>query len=462
MDDFVEDALQSIEDQVGGQLLFPADQAYRPARTVWNDRIDDEPAAILKCRRPADIATAIRIAGNSHLRLSVKGGGHHVSGSAVADGGLMLDLSPMNAVHVDQSSRTVRVEAGATWGEVDEACQSHGLVVPGSQAPSVGVAGLTLGGGRGWLSPQYGLTSDNLLSAEVVTATGAIIEASEATNPDLFWALRGGGGNFGVVTEFEFQLHEFDQEILAGSLIYDPAALPELLARYESFMADAPLAVRPLLGLIELPPASYYPERVHNERVLLLILFYGGEPSEGEAVLEPLREFGDPVADSIRPRGYFRWQRVGDATAVKRTFVRSQFIDMFSEGALETIRNHGTDVPSSDATVFVSPRHGAEVEPSVDKTAYPHRSPSHHVLIETRWSEADSDEANLDWTRTFHQDLRPYTTGAAEVNFLTADEIPERVPAVFGENYERLVEVKTKWDPANVFRMNPNIQPDTR
>lgn len=462
MDDTPEAALRSIEQQVDGQLLYPDDQAFDSARTLWNGRVDDEPAAILECTSATDIATAVGTVRNSNLRLSIKAGGHHVSGSAVVDRGVMLDLSPMDAVRLDPSTRTVRVEAGATWGALDEALKRHGLVVPGSQAPSVGVAGLTLGGGTGWLSPQFGLTSDNLLSAEVVTATGEIIEASETTNPDLFWALRGGGGNFGIVTEFEFQLHKFDPEILAGSLIYDPDTLPELLARYESFMADAPPTVRPLLGLMELPPASYYPEHAHNERVLLLILFYGGEPSKGEAVLEPLREFGDPVSDSVRPRNYFDWQRVGEATEVKRTFVRSNFLQTFSDGASEVIRSHGTDGPAPDSTAFISPRHGAEVEPPVDRTAYPHRSAAHHVLIETRWSDADQDQANLDWTRTFHRELRPYTTGAAEMNFLTADEIPDRVPAAFGENFERLVEVKTDWDPENVFRMTPNIQPNSR
>lgn len=459
MRDAPPDDLRSLAGSVDGRLKVPGDEGFDAARSVWNGAIDREPAAILRCTQQSDVVTAVDVAREGGHRLSVKSGGHHVSGRAVCDGGLMLDLSALNDVTVDRSAGTVRVEPGATWGDVDEACLPHGLVVPGSQDPSVGVAGLTLGGGVGWLSPTFGLTSDNLRTVELVTATGDVVEASAATNADLFWAIRGGGGNFGIVTSFEFRAHEFESTVLAGSLIYHPEALSEVLPRYESFMAEAPPEVRPLLGLMELPEASYYPSAVHNERVLLLILFYGGEPAAGEAALEPLRSIGDPLMDSVRPREYFDWQQVGEAAAVKRSYVRSQYLETFPPAAIETISHHGTVAPCAESTVFISPRHGAEVDPTVDATAYPHRSPAHHLLIESRWEDAFRDEATVGWVRRFHEAIEPYSTGAAAVNFLTADEIPDRVPAAFGDNYARLRRVKREWDPHNRFRTNPNIEP---
>jgi FAD/FMN-containing dehydrogenase len=441
-------------------VLVPGDAAYDDARRVWNARIDHEPAAILQASGAADVMAAIDVARETELPLSVKGGGHHVSGSAVCDDGLVIDLSRMNGVWVDPDGARARVEAGATWGDVDHETQAFGLAVPGGQDPNIGVAGLTLGGGVGWLSPKYGLTCDNLLSADVVTADGELVRASETENPDLFWALRGGGGNFGVVTSFEFQLHEVGPEIFAGSLVYPFEETEQVAGQYRAFMRDAPREVRLLFGSMELPATSYYPEAVHNTRVAMLIAFYAGPPEEGREVLAPLRGHEEIIMDSLRGRPYTDFQQAGDSQGSMRTYLRSQYVETVSDGVVETIVEYTTDAPSSGATVFVSPWIGAETDPATEATAYPHREPAHHVLVEARWDDAKRDTEHADWVRNFHDALTPYTTGDVEMNFLTDDEPDERLRRAYGANHDRLVEVKTRWDPNNLFRVNQNIEPE--
>jgi FAD/FMN-containing dehydrogenase len=452
--------LEKLGEQVRGQVLVPGDDAFDEARQVWNARIDREPAAILRATGPADVIAAVDIARRNSHPLSVKGGGHHVSGSAVCEGGLMIDLSRMNGVRVDPDAATARVEAGATWGAVDHETQAFGLAVPGGQDPNIGVAGLTLGGGVGWLSPKYGLTCDNLLSADVVTADGELVHTSKTEHPDLFWALRGGGGNFGVVTSFEFQLHEVGPEIFAGSLIYPFEETRQVARRYREFIRDAPREVRLLFGSMELPAVSYYPETVHNTRVVMLIAFCAGPPEAGREVLAPLRGHDDTIMDSLRGRPYTNFQQAGDSQGSMRTYLRSQYVETLSDDVVDTLIDYSTDTPSSGATVLVSPWIGAETDPATDATAYPHRTPAHHVLVEARWDDPDHDTEHIDWVRDAHDALAPHTTGDVEMNFLTEDESTERVRRAYGANHDRLVEVKTKWDPNNLFRINQNIKPE--
>jgi FAD/FMN-containing dehydrogenase len=454
--------LDGLREQVRGEVLVPSDDAFDEVRQVWNARIDREPAAILRATGPADVIAAVDIARMNDLPLSVKGGGHHVSGSAVCEDGLMIDLSRMNGVRVDPEAATARVQAGATWGDVDHETQAFGLAVPGGQDPNIGVAGLTLGGGVGWLSPKYGLTCDNLLSADVVTADGELVRASETEHPDLFWALRGGGGNFGIVTSFEFQLHAVGPEIFAGSLIYPFEETEQVAKQYREFIGDAPREVRLLFGSMELPAASYYPEAVHNTRVAMLIAFYAGPPEEGREVLAPLRGHDEIIMDSLRGRPYTNFQQAGDSQGSMRTYLRSQYIETLSEDVVDTLIDYSTAAPSAGATVFVSPWIGAETDPATDATAYPHRSPAHHVLVEARWDDPSRDTEHIDWVRDAHDALAPHTTGDVEMNFLTEDEPTERIQSAYGANHKRLVEVKTQWDPENLFRMNQNIEPKPR
>jgi FAD/FMN-containing dehydrogenase len=451
--------LEELDEHVRGSVLEPGDEGYDNARTVWNAMIDRHPAVIVQAAGTADVIAAVDFARERNLLLSVKGGGHHVSGAAVCDDGVMIDLSPMNAIRVDPQTKTARVEAGAIWGDVDHETQAFGLAVPGGQDPNIGVAGLTLGGGVGWLSRKYGLTCDNLLSADLVTANGELVRASETEHPELFWGLRGGGGNFGVVTSFEFQLHEVGPEIFAGSLIYSFEDVRAVARHYRDFIADAPREVRTLFGVMVLPAASYYPEEVHDTRVAMIITSYAGPPEQGKQVLAPLREFGEPVMDSLRERSYTAFQRAGESQLAVRTYVRSQYLATFSESAIKTIAEYTEDVPSPGATVFVSPRSGAETEPPSDATAYPHRDASHHLLIEARWDEPAADDEHIAWVREFYEAMGPYTTGDAAMNFLTNDESDDRIRAAYGDNYGRLAELKASWDPENLLSMNQNVEP---
>jgi len=451
--------LDELTDRVRGEVLEPGDPGYDDARSVWNARIDRHPAVVVRPTGAAGVMAAVDVARENDLLLSVKGGGHHVSGSAVCDGGVTLDLGEMNAVRVDPAAKRARVQAGATWGDVDHETQAFGLAVPGGQDPNIGVAGLTLGGGVGWLSRKYGLTSDNLVSADVVTADGELVRASAEEHPDLFWALRGGGGNFGVVTSLEFQLHEVGPEIFAGSLVYPFENTGEVARHYREFVVDAPREARLLFGVMQLPSTSYYPEEVRGTRVAMIIAFYAGPPEEGKRVLGPLRDWDDPLMDSLRGRPYESFQRAGESRGSVRTYLRSQYLSTLSDGAIEEIVAYTERAPSPGATVFVSPRGGAETDPASDATAYPHRDASNHLLIEARWSDPDRDDEHVAWTRSFHEAVRPHTTGDVAMNFLTDDEGRERVRAAYGDNYDRLVEAKDEWDPGNLFRTNQNVEP---
>lgn len=454
------DAIDRFRDEVRGDVLEPGSQGYEDARQVWNAMIDHRPDVIVRATGVADVIATVAVASEFDLALSVKGGGHHVSGAAIPDEGVLVDLSPMNAVDVDPEMRIARVQAGATWGEVDHETQAFGLAVPGGQSPTVGVAGLTLGGGVGWLSRKYGLTCDNVRAIELVTADGERRRASEAEHPELFWGLRGGGGRFGVVTTFEYQLHEVGPEILAGSLAYPIEDAASAARRYREFMRDAPREARVLYGLMSLPPASHIPAERHGERAVLLVVSYAGAPHDGNPVLEPLRAFGDPIADSIRPRQYAQFQQIGESGDRARTYVRSQYLKTLSDAAIETILAHGCDVPSDGATVFVSPRGGAETDPDPQATAFPHRDPAHHVLVEARWDDPERDDAHRSWVRAFHEELRHHATGEVALNFLTADESQDRRRAALGPNADRLRRLQRQWDPDSRFRMTRPIDPD--
>jgi FAD/FMN-containing dehydrogenase len=450
--------LARLRERTRGTLLEPDDAGYAEACTLWNARVEKRPTAVLRCRGVADVLAGVEVARESDLPFSVRSGGHHVSGSALADDGLTLDLRPMDHVGVDPEHERAWVGPGATWGDVDHETGAFGLAVPGGQDPNIGVAGLTLGGGVGWLSRQYGLTCDNLRAADVVTADGRLVHASESENEDLFWALRGGGGSFGVVTAFEFDLHPVT-EVFAGSLVYAHRRLGALARRYESFVADAPREVRLILGSMVLPAAPYFPETIHDRRVAICIACYAGDPDEGRAVLEPLRgRLGDPLFDSLRLRSYAAFQRAGESRGSMRTHLRSQYLTSLSDAAVETVTEWAERAPSAGATVFVSPRSGAETDPPADATAYPHREDAHHLLVEARWDDPADDEAHVEWVESFHAALEPYTTGEVAANFVGSEEGPARERAAYGGSYERLVEVKRRWDPDGLFRATPTVE----
>jgi len=457
MTDLDQDTRVALDERTHGALLEPGAPGYDEARTVWNARVDREPALVLRCSGPADVIASVDVAREHGLSLGVKSGGHHVSGSAIPEDGLLLDLGRMDGVRVDPGAKSARVGPGATWGDVDHETRLFGLAVPGGQDPNIGVAGLTLGGGVGWLSRKYGLTCDNLLSADVVTADGELVQTSADQNEDLFWALRGGGGNFGVVTSFEFRLHEVGPEIFAGSLVYPMEEATAVARYYREFMVDAPREVRLLYGSMVLPDSSVYPAAVRNRRVAIIIACYAGPPESGRDVLAPLRGRGDPVMDSLRERTYVDFQQAGDSQGAMRTYLRSQYLSTLSDDAIETIRDHVDRAPSTGTTVFVSPRSGAETDPATDATAYPHRDDAHHCLVEARWDDPERDDEHVAWVRSFHEALQPYTTGEAAMNFLTEDDT--RIKAAYGDNYDRIAAVKRAWDPDRLFGGSHTVDP---
>lgn len=458
--DLEETAVESFADQLHGKVLRPGNEGYDEARTIWNAMIDKEPAVIARCSGAADVIAAVNFARDLNLQLAVKGGGHNVAGDAVCDDGLVIDLSPMNAVRVDPDTQTARVQGGATMADLDHESQAFGLATTGGIVSSTGVAGLTLGGGLGRLDRKFGLVVDNLLSADIVTADGELVHASENENPDLFWAIRGGGGNFGVVTAFEFQLHNVGPEVLTGRVIHPVEAAPEVLRLYRDFMADAPNAAQCYAAFSQVPPLPEFPEALHGQTVLVLVPFYAGDLETGEDVLQPLREVGDPIVDTVRPQFYTDSQRSSDDIyqAGHRNYWKSHYLEGLSDEVIDTMVEHATPIPSPFTTVFMEWMGGAIRRVDADGTAFPYRDATLSFTVAPKWTDPGRDDELIAWAQEFHEAMAPYAGDGVYANYLDRDEA-DRVKAAYGENYNRLVAVKNEWDPENLFRMNQNIEP---
>jgi FAD/FMN-containing dehydrogenase len=424
--------------------------------------IDRRPALIARCRDADDVVQGVNFARDHGLLLSIRGGGHNIAGNAVCDGGLMLDLSPMRAVRVDASTRTARVEPGCTLADFDGEAQKFGLATPLGINSTTGVAGLTLGGGFGWLSRRYGLSIDNLLSAEVVTAAGERLQASVHENPELFWALRGGGGNFGVVTSFEFQLHPVGPEVLSGMIVHPLSDAREVLRFYRDFASRAPEALACWFVLRLAPPLPFLPEEWHGRPVLVLAACYSGAMDEGERVLAPLRAFGRPLADVIGPHPFAGWQTAFDPllTPGMRNYWKSHDFAELSDGLIEVLLEHTASIPDPQTDIAFAQLGGAIARVSEEATAYGHRGAEYAVNVHGRWADPAKDVECIAWARALFQAAAPYSTGGVYLNFLTGEET-DRVRAAFGSNYARLAAIKGRYDPTNLFRMNQNIPPAT-
>lgn len=454
-----ETTIQTFSDQIHGEVLQPGDEGYDDARTIWNAMIDEEPAVIARCTGAADVITAVNFARDLNLLLSVKGGGHNVAGKAVCDDGLMIDLSPMNGVRVNPDERTARVGGGAIWADVDHETQAFGLATTGGIMSETGVGGLTLGGGNGYLARTYGLACDNLRSIDVVTADGKLVRASEDENPDLFWGMRGGGGNFGIATSFEFDLHDVGPEVLAGRCLYTYDAVPEALQFYREFMADAPNEVQCYALFFQGSPALDLPESLHGETLLSLSAFHSGDLATAREALCPLREFGDPIVDTIQPMPYTVVQQEADELyqAGHRNYWKSNFYQELSDEFIGTIMEHVDPLPSPFSTAYFEWLGGAIAEVNHDATAFPHRDKTMMFTISPKWTDPQRDDELVGWAREFHEALAPYAAEGVYVNYVDQDE--HRVRDAYGDWYDRLVEVKTEWDHENLFRMNQNIKP---
>lgn len=444
-----------------GTVMLAGDPAYDDARVVFNAMFDRRPAAIARCTSADDVTAALGAARAAGLGVSVYGGGHGVTGSAVVDGALCVDLRGMKSITVDAGTRTARVEAGCVWGEVDAATQEHGLAVTGGRASDTGVAGLALGSGSGWLERAFGFTCDNLLAAEVVVADGRQVTASAAEHPELFWGLRGGGGNFGVVTAFHFRLHPVGPELLGGMLMFPAEVARDLVHFYADFIASAPDEVLGGLAFISAPPEEFVPEPVRGQPVVACVAAFAGPIADGEAALAPLRAFGPPAIDLIGPIPYVGLQQLIDGGNPwgMRNYWTADFLGELPEKAVDTWVEHATRPVSPFSQMLLIPGGGAVARIDDDATAFGNRGAPWNIHLLGMWPDPADDERNIAYVREFGAAMKPWTTGRTYLNFI-GDEGAGRVQAAFGpEKYARLQALKDEWDPTNVFRHNQNIPP---
>lgn len=449
-----------LQAHVQGEVCEPGTRSYETARAIWNAMIDRHPALIVRCRTTEDVVECVHFARAHEHLLAIRGGGHNIAGNALCDGGLVIDLSHMRNVQVDSERRRAVVEGGATLGDLDAATQAHGLAVPLGINSTTGVAGLTLGGGFGWLSRKHGMTVDNLEAAEVVTAAGEVLQVDTEHHPDLFWALRGGGGNFGVVTRFTFGLYPVGPEVLSGLMVFPAAEAVSVLRRYRRFAGQAPeeLAVWAVLRLA--PPLPFLPESVHGKPVVALAICYAGDPREGYRLIEPLRGFGTLLGEHVGVQPYTDWQQAFDPllTPGARNYWKSHNFEVLEDALFEELADALDQLPSTECELFVGALGGAAGRPEPTATAYPHRDARFVMNVHGRWREAADDARCIRWARQVFRNTAPFASGGAYVNFIPADE-SDAVERAYGVNYARLARVKRRYDPGNLFRVNQNIRP---
>lgn len=448
---------ERMRQRLRGDLLTPDQSGYDMARKLWNGMMDKRPAAIARCAGAADVMSAIDFARNSGLGVSVRGGGHNVAGMAVQDGALTIDLSRMRSVRVDPRNKTVRAEGGVTWGEFDQETLAFGLVTTGGAISTTGIAGLTLGGGVGWLMGKHGLACDNLISADVITADGKLLTASEQHNADLFWALRGGGGNFGVVTSFEYALHDLEP-ITGGLAIYPADVIPELFRFFDEFTRATPPSVMTMGGILNGPPGT----PLAGSQVGAIAVCHSGPPDEGAKLLKPIKALGPPAIDTIGPMPYTAIQTMLDAgyPPGQRNYWRSNFLGGLDAKLFDTILDQASGLSNfGGSAILFEHIHGAAKDVPDDATAFANRHASYNLTALSVWERPEDDAKNIEWTRRFGDSLKPFATGSGYVNYMTDDEGPERVKATYGAHYERLVGIKRKYDADNFFKGNQNIRP---
>jgi len=443
-------AANELQPSFKGKILFEGDVEYDSARQIWNGMIDRKPALIAQCLDKEDIIQAVKFARKNELLVSVRGGGHNVSGNAVCDGGIMIDLSLMKKVEVDTEKKVAHVEMGATWGDFDKATQQFGLSTTGGLITTTGVAGLTLGGGVGWLVRKCGLSCDNLIEAEIITADGNIVKASLQENPDLLWGIRGGGGNFGIVSSITLRLHEVST-VIGGMIIHTRDKSKEAIQFYREFMKTAPEELTLYTALLTSPEGI---------PIVAFIGCYCGDIEKGEAVMKPLHEFGTPVADLIQPIPYLQMQSMLDAGFPKgnRYYWKSGFLKELSDDVIDVIVSHMESNPSPGSATILEMYGGVASHEPEGGSAYPHRQSEFDLVIISNWPDKQEDDKNINWTRNIWEALQPYLSHKAYVNALGV-EGADRVKEAYGDNYQKLAELKRKYDPDNFFRMNQNIPP---
>jgi FAD/FMN-containing dehydrogenase len=455
-----ETTVQALNGAFAGELIGPDDGGYESARRVWNGMVDRRPAIIARCAGEDDVVAALGFARDHGLAVAVRGGGHNVAGNALCDGGVVIDLSGLKRVAVDPGRRTARVQPGVLLGELDRATQAFGLATPTGNVSMTGVAGLTLGGGLGWIARKHGPACDNLLSARVVTADGERVTASADENPDLLWGLRGGGGNFGVVTSFEYRLHPVGPEVIAGGVLHAFSDAPEVFRFFADFVATAPDELSVTASTFRAPPGMPIAPDRHGELVTMLAVCWAGELAAGERVLRPLRSFGKPLADLVAPMPYTTLQSGSDAAypSDQQNYWKSHYVDEMTDGAIATIMDHAPRMSSPLSSFYFQHLGGAISRPGIDTAAFGHRHAGFDFAILTAWEDPAEDAEHVTCARDFAAAMQPYATGVY-VNNLGV-EGADRIRAAYAPaTYERLVALKDAYDPHNVFRLNQNVAP---
>lgn len=453
-----------LEKCIRGEIIRPSDAGYDRARRVWNASVDRYPAVIVRCTGAADVIGALDFARGTDLPVAVRGGGHNVAGNAVCDDGLVIDLSEMKGIRVDRDRRIAQAQPGLTWGEFDHETQAFGLATPGGLVSSTGIAGFTLGGGLGWLSRKHGTTSDNLLTADVVTADGRLLRADSISHADLFWAIRGGGGNFGVVTAFEYRLHPVGPSVLGGVIFYPADAAIDVLRFLRDVLADYPDELTAAAVLRIAPAAPFLPSHAHGRHVIALALCWSGPIEEGEAKLRPLRQLGSPLADLLAARPYTQLQCMLDAAWGPgfHNYWKAEYLRCLSDDAIDVIVAQAERITSPLSDVKIIPGGGAVARGDDDVSAFAHRQAPFILNINSRWADPGEAQHHIEWTQAFWESMRHFSADGVYVNFL-GDEGEDRVRAAYGPvAYERLAQIKGRYDPANFFRFNHNIRPPRR
>ena len=451
--------IDRLTQTVRGEVIGPSDAAYDEARKVYNAMIDRRPAAVVRCSSTDDVVAAVNYARENDLAVAIRGGGHSVPGFGTADDAVVVDLSGMRDVAVDPGQRTARAQGGATWGDFNTATHVHGLATTGGIISTTGVSGLTLGGGIGYLARGFGLSCDNLVSADVVTADGRLLTASESENEDLFWALRGGGGNFGVATALEFRLHPVET-IYGGPMFFEIEDAPTVLRFYREFIADAPEELGGFPAWQIAPPLPFIPENRQGEPFLAFVACWAGPLDKGEAALKPLMDVAPIVAEHVGPMPYPDLNSAFDALVPHglQHYWKANFVKELTDEAIEAHIEHGPKVPVVNSTVHIYPINGACHRVAPDATAFAYRDATFATVIAGMWPEPADNEANIKWVRDYYDATAPLSEEGGYVNFMAEDD-QERVKANYKGNYDRLVEVKRKYDPDNFFHLNQNIKP---
>jgi FAD/FMN-containing dehydrogenase len=461
--DLPQDKLDNFKMRIRGPILTPGDSGYEDCRSLWNGMIDRKPGLIVRCIGTQDVIASVEFSRDNNILLCIRGGGHNIAGLASAEGGLMLDMSLMRGVWVDEQKKVAHAQAGCQLGDVDRETQLHGLAAVLGFVSQTGIAGLTLGGGFGYLTRRWGWTADNVLGMDVVTAEGKLVRASNEVNPDLFWGLRGGGGNFGIVTGIDYVLYNVGPEVIGGIVAWPVSEAPGVLGLYRELIKTSPSELTLVALIRPAPPAPWLPKEIHGKLIIALLACYSGKPEDGEKLVAPIKSFGSPVGDVLIKRPYTQLQSMLDATQPKgrRYYWKSEYLADIEPSLCEKFIKNAEMIKSPHSAVVLFQIEGALNKLRTEHSPVGNRNAKFALNITAAWEKAEEDSAHIAWARNAWNDMKEYSTGGAYVNFMTEDEGPERNEAAFGKALTRLAQVKAKWDPKNMFRTNRNIKPAT-